>query len=210
MKVLAINGSPHKEGNTNLALKTVMQELEAEGIETELLHIGNKAVRGCISCGRCIKEKDCKCSINDDVNGWIQKMIAVDGLLLGSPVYYSGINGTMKAFLDRAFYVSTAAGRKMRHKVGAAVVAVRRAGAVPAVDQINKYFTISEMLMPASNYWNMVYGMTPGESAGDLEGLQTMKVLGRNMAWLMKVLEYSKGHVAAPALEQKTLTNFIR
>lgn len=210
MKVLAINGSPKAKGNTFIALNAVLGELEKEGIATEILHVGNKSVRGCLACGRCTSEKDGKCAINDAVNELLPKLFEADGILLGSPVYYAGINGTLKAFLDRAFFVAGANGRKMRHKVGAAVVAVRRAGGVPAVDQLNKYFAISEMLMPTSNYWNMIYGMVPGESDADPEGLQTMRVLGQNMAWLLKVLDYSKGHVKAPELEQKTLTNFIR
>jgi multimeric flavodoxin WrbA len=210
MKVLAINGSPHVKGNTSIALGAVMEELEKEGINTELITVGNRTIKGCVACGRCTSEKDCKCSINDDVNVWIQKMVEADGILIGSPVYYAGINGTLKAFLDRAFYVAGAGGRKMRHKVGAAVVAVRRAGGVPAVDQLNKYFAISEMLMPTSNYWNMAYGWTPGEAEKDDEGLQTMRVLGRNMAWLLKVLDCAKGQIQPPAAEQKILTNFIR
>ena len=210
MKVLAINGSPKKDGNTALALRTVMGALEAAGVSTELIHIGDKAVRGCVCCGRCAETKDGKCALKDGANEWIAKMLAADGLLLGSPVYYSGINGTMKSFLDRAFYVSGSSGRKMRLKVGAAVVAVRRAGASVAFDQLNKYFTISEMLVPSSNYWNIIHGRAPGEAAGDDEGLQTMRVLGGNMAWLMKLIEFGKGHVEPPPMEEKIFTNFIR
>jgi len=210
MRVLAINGSPKSEGNTALALRTVMKELEADGIETEMLHIGNKAVRGCLGCGRCAETKDGRCALKDDANAWIADMVAADGLLLGSPVYYAGINGTLKCFLDRAFYVAGASGRKMRLKVGASVVAVRRAGSSAALDQLNKYFTISEMLVPSSCYWNMAHGRAPGEAAGDDEGLQTMRVLGRNMAWLMKIVEFGKGKFPPPPPEDKVFTNFIR
>ncbi|OGV63721.1 MAG: FMN reductase [Lentisphaerae bacterium RIFOXYB12_FULL_65_16] len=210
MRVVAINGSPKKDGNTALALQTVMKELESEGISTELIHIGNKAVRGCLACGRCAETKNGTCAIPDAANEWIAAMFAADGVLLGSPVYYSGINGTMKSFLDRAFCVAGASGRKMRLKVGAAVVAARRSGASTAVDQLNKYFTIAEMLMPCSSYWNIVHGRAPGEAAGDAEGLQIMRVLGRNMAWLMKLVDFGKGHIPPPPMEDRILTSFIR
>jgi multimeric flavodoxin WrbA len=210
MKVLAINGSPNVNGNTFFAISVVLQQLEKEGIETEILTIGNQNVRGCFACGTCVSTGDCKCIIEDGVNGWIKKMVEADGIILGSPVYFSGVNGTMKSFLDRAFFVTAVSGRPLRHKVGAAVVAVRRSGGIPTVEQLNKYFCFSEMLMPASNYWNVIHGMVPGEAAGDAEGIQTMRVLGQNMAWLLKLIEHGKGAIQPPAMENKIFTNFIR
>ncbi len=210
MKVLAINGSPKKDGNTSFALRVVASELEAAGIETETIHVGGKALRGCVACGRCAETMDGNCVIDDGANEWIAKMIEADGLLLGSPVYYAGVNGTMKSFLDRAFFAASSRCRRMRLKVGASVVAVRRAGASATLDQLNKYLTISEMIVPSSNYWNVIHGMAPTESADDDEGVQTMRVLGRNMAWLMKVIEAGKAHVEPPPLEEKVFTNFIR
>lgn len=211
MKVLAINGSPKAEGNTFFALKTATQELEAAGIETEILHIGQEAVRGCIACGQCARNKDEKCVLpGDSVNAWIQKMKEADGILLGTPVHYSAIGATMKAFLDRAFYVAGANGGLFRHKAGAAVVAVRRSGGVTTFDQLNHYLLYSEMLMPTTNYWNVIHGAKPGEAADDSEGVQIMRVLGKNMAWLLKLMEHGKGAVEAPEREQKVYMNFIR
>ena len=207
MKVLAINGSPKLDGNTFIALDTVLKELEKEGISTEVIHLGGKAVHGCIACFKCRESGDGRCVLKDGANEWIAKMVEADGLLLGSPVYYAGINGTLKSFLDRAFF---AAGSSMRLKVGAGIVAVRRAGSSTALDQLNKYFSISEMLVPASNYWNMAHGMMPGEVQGDSEGLQIMRVLGRNMAWLMKLVEYGRKNLPPPEPESKVMTNFIR
>ncbi len=210
MKVLALNGSPKKEGNTYHALKTVMAELEKEHIETEIIHVGHKAIRGCIGCGQCGRNKNEKCAFDDDVNVWIQHMKKADGIVLGSPVYYAGVAGTMKSILDRAFYVASANGGLFRHKVGAAVVAVRRSGGITAFDQLNKYFTISEMLVTSSNYWNVIHGAVPGEAEQDAEGLQIMRTLGQNMAWLLKLIEHGQGAVAEPAAERKIRTNFIR
>lgn len=211
MKTLAFNGSPKAEGNTFHALKIVATELEKEGIETEIVHVGNKSIRGCLACGRCEESRDERCVIdNDEVNNWIQMMKSADGILLGSPVYYSAVAGTMKSFLDRAFYVAGANGGMLRHKVGAAVVAVRRSGGLPAFDQLNNYLLFSEMLIPGSNYWNVIHGTTPGEAARDEEGVQIMRVLGRNMAWLMKLTEHGRGNVRAPEMEPKVFMNFIR
>lgn len=210
MKVLAINGSPNENGNTFFAISVVLQELEKEGIETETLTVGNKDVRGCIACGTCVSEGNCRCIFDDGMNEWILKMVEADGIILGSPVYFSGVNGTMKSFLDRAFFVTAVSGRPLRHKVGAAVVAVRRSGGIPTFEQLTRYFCFSEMLMPASNYWNVIHGMMPGEAAGDEEGIQTMRILGQNMAWLLKLIEHGKGHIQPPAGENKILTNFIR
>ena len=210
MKVLAINGSPNENGNTSFAIRVVLQELEKEHIETDILHIGNKNVHGCIACGACLSKGDLRCVIDDGMNDWIEKMVEAVGIILGSPVYFSGVNGTMKSFLDRAFFVAAVSGRPFRHKVGAAVVAVRRSGGVATFEQLNNYLCFSEMLIPGSNYWNVIHGMVPGEAPGDEEGVQTMRVLGQNMAWLLKLVEHGKGHIQPPPLENKVLTNFIR
>lgn len=211
MKVVAFNGSPHKEGNTYLAIKTVLAEIEKEGIETEIIHVGNKNIRGCMACYKCARSKDEQCSIkDDDVNQWIQKIKEADGIILGSPVHYASIGSTMKAFLDRAFYVSSSNGGMFRHKVGATVVAVRRSGGVSTFDHLNHYILYSEMFMPSSNYWNVIHGTKPGDALQDEEGLQIMRVLGKNMAWLMKLLENGKKYINGPEQERKMMTNFIR
>lgn len=210
MKVFAINGSPKPNGNTAFAMKTVLGELEKQGITTELVTIGHKEIRGCLGCGACFKNRNMCCIIDDTVNELVPKMAEADGLLIGSPVYYSGVNGVMKAFLDRAFYVAGANGGLMRHKVGAVVVAVRRSGGIPAFDQLSKYLQISEMIAVSSSYWNVIHGTVPDDAQQDLEGVQIMQMLGKNMAWLMKLVEYGKGHVEEPAPEPKVRTNFIR
>ena len=211
MKVVAFNGSPHKKGNTYNAIETVAKELEKEGIEVEIVHVGNKAIRGCIACGGCSRNQNERCVLDkDEVNEWIQKMKEADGIILGSPVYYSAIAGTMKSFLDRAFYVASSNGGMFRHKVGASVVAVRRSGGIPVFDQLNNYINYSEMIMPTSNYWNVAYGTAPGEVTQDEEGMQIMRVLGKNMAWMMKVVEAGKSQVKENEKEDKVFTNFIR
>lgn len=211
MKVVAINGSPHKEGNTWHALKLVTKALEQEGIETEIINIGNKEIRGCIACNRCLVKRNEQCVLpGDEVNNCIQKMKEADGILLGSPVHYSAISATMKSFLDRAFYVAGSNNGLFRHKVGASVVAVRRSGGVATFDQLNNFLIYSEMVIPASNYWNVIHGTSPGEALKDEEGVQIMQVLGKNMAWLLKVIEHSKGIIPAPEKEKKVYTNFIR
>ena len=210
MKVVAFNGSPKAEGNTYHAIKMVAEELEKEGIEVEIIHVGNKVIRGCLACNTCARSKNEKCVINDEVNEWIQKMKEADGIILGSPVHYSAIAGTMKSFLDRAFYVAGNNGAMLRHKVGASVVAVRRSGGVPTFEQLNNFINYSEMLMPTSNYWNVIHGTTPGQVVEDEEGKQIMRVLGSNMAWLMKLVELGKGKVEEPIRENKKFTNFIR
>lgn len=211
MKVVAFNGSPNAKGNTWHALKMVGAELEKEGIETEIVHVGNKMIRGCIACNQCAKKMNEACSFpGDEVNEWIQKMKEADGIILGSPVHYSAIGGTMKSFLDRAFYVAGVNDGMLRHKVGASVVAVRRSGGLPTFDQLNNYLCYSEMVLPTSNYWNVIHGTRPGEVVQDEEGAQIMRVLGRNMAWLLKLMDHGRSAVAKPEREPKTLTNFIR
>lgn len=210
MKVLAFNGSPNKEGNTWHAIKMVTAELEKENIETEIIHVGNKLIRGCTACGQCVKNKNEQCVLpGDEVNEWVQKMKQADGIIFGSPVHYAAMAGTMKSFMDRAFYVAGVNNSLLRHKVGAAVVAVRRSGGLPAFDQLNNFINYSEMLIPTSNYWNVIHGARPGEVTQDEEGVQIMRVLGKNMAWLMKLVENGKGTVAEPERETKKYMNFI-
>jgi multimeric flavodoxin WrbA len=211
MKVIAFNGSPKADGNTFFALKTVAERLEQAGVEEEIVHVGNKAIRGCIACYKCVENQNRRCSIDKDlVNEVIDRAIAADGLLLGSPVYYSGVNGTLKSFLDRLFFVAGASGGLFRHKVGATVAAVRRSGGIPTLNTLNQYLLIAEMIMPGSNYWNAIHGRTPGEAAQDEEGVQTMQVLGDNVAWLLKLIEAGKGKVEAPKRADKVYTSFIR
>jgi multimeric flavodoxin WrbA len=211
MKVIAINGSPKKEGNTFQALTMVGEELLANGIEFEVLHVGHKMIHGCLACGKCAVNRDEECTIKtDDLNKWIQQIKLADGILIGSPVYYSGIAGTMKCFLDRLFYVSGSNGGFFRHKVGAAVVALRRTGGSATFDSLNHYLNYSEMILATANYWNVIHGRAPGEVKEDLEGKQIMRVLGKNMAWLMKMKEATQHLVEEPKAEPKVAMHFIR
>lgn len=211
MKVIAFNGSPRKNGNTVGCLNTVLGELEKLGIETELIQVGKENIRGCLACYTCMEKQNERCAVEDDpVNDWIQMMKQADGILLGSPVHFSGVAGTMKSFLDRAFFVISANGGLLRHKVGASVVAVRRSGGIPTLDTLNHYINYAEMIMPNANYWNVAHGLHPGEMEQDGEGKQIMEVLGRNMGWLLKVMEIGRKEVPAPAPVPKILTNFIR
>lgn len=188
MKVLAINGSPRKAGNTTNLIKSVFKELEAEGIETEMISLAGKKLAGCMACMQCMKNKDMKCVIDDDLNPIIPKLKEADGIILGSPVYYANVSGQMKCFIDRAGFVSGANDNFLRRKVGAPVVAVRRAGATNTFDAMNKFFFIKEMVVPGSTYWNLGIGLHPGDVESDEEGQTTMTNLGKNMAWLMKKL----------------------
>lgn len=211
MKMVAFNGSPNKEGNTYHAIQLVAAELEKEGIETEIVHVGNKTIRGCVACGQCFRNQNEQCALKDDeVNEWVRKMKNADAIILGSPVHYSAVGGTMKSFLDRAFFVAGVNGSLLRHKVGASVVAVRRSGGLPTFDQLNNFLNYSEMLIATSNYWNVIHGRTPGEALKDEEGVQIMRVLGKNMAWLMKLVQNGKGVVPEPEREAKVMMNFIR
>ena len=211
MKVIAINGSPKKEGNTYQALKMVGDELLASGIEFEILHIGHKLIHGCTACGKCSENRDEKCSLGaDGLNEWLQIVKAADGIILGSPVHYSGIAGTMKSFLDRLFYVSGSNGNLFRHKVAAAVVAVRRTGGSSTLDGLYHYLTYAEMIVATSSYWNVIHGRSAGEVSQDVEGVQVMRVLGKNMAWLLKMKEATINTIQPPIQEKKVITNFIR
>jgi multimeric flavodoxin WrbA len=190
LKVVAFNGSARKDGNTALLLHRVLQVLEAEGVETELIQLAGEQIRGCNACRTCFSTKNNRCVIEDDsVNAYIQKMVEADGVILGSPVYFSMMSPELKALIDRAGYVALANDSLFKRKVGAAVVAVRRAGAIPTFDAINHFFLISQMIIPASSYWNVGFGRKKGDVAGDKEGLKTMEDLGENMAWLIKKLK---------------------
>jgi multimeric flavodoxin WrbA len=190
VKVVAFNGSARKDGNTATLLNRVLRVMEAEGFETELIQLAGEQVRGCNACRTCYTTKNKRCIIEDDkVNEYIQKMLDADGVLLGSPVYFSMMTPEMKALIDRAGYVARANEDMFTRKVGAAVVAVRRAGAMPTFDAINHFFLISQMIVPGSPYWNIGFGRKKGDVEGDEEGMQTMEDLGRNMAWLIKKLK---------------------
>ncbi len=190
MKVIAFNGSSRKEGNTALLLNTVLAELAAEGIETELYSLAGKPVQGCIACYKCFEHKNRRCAVEKDIiNECIEKMIAADGILLGSPTYFADVSASMKALIERTGMVSRANGDLYQRKVGAGVVAVRRAGAYHVFSTLNAFFLIGQMIVPGSSYWNLAHGRQPGEVANDEEGMKTMKQLGKNMAWLMKQLK---------------------
>lgn len=206
MKVLLINGSAHQKGCTYTALKEVAGILEQEGIETEFLWIGAKPVAGCIGCGSC--RRTGRCFVDDQVNQVVERLEELDGFVIGSPVYYAGPSGQLTAFLDRLFY---AGGGRFRGKLGAAVVSCRRGGAATAFDRLNKYFTINSMPVVSSQYWNQVHGNTPEEVRQDLEGLQIMRTLGRNMAWLLKCIDLGRANgIQLPPQEERVATNFIR
>lgn len=205
MKVLIINGSPRVDGNTSIAVDEVAKTFEAEGIETEIIQIGNKDVRGCIACGRCAETG--KCVFDDVVNELASKFEEAEGLVIASPVYYASANATLIACLDRLFY-STHFDKTM--KVGASIVVARRGGCSATYDELNKYFTISGMPVASSQYWNSVHGGGKGDAKQDLEGLRTMRVLGKNMAFLMKSIALGKEKYGLPEEEQRVWTNFIR
>lgn len=190
MKVTAFNGSARKNGNTAILIRYVFEELEKEGIETELVQLAGKGVHGCAACMKCFKNKNQVCSFDDDfINECIGKMIEADGIILGSPVYFSDLTSEMKSLIDRAGMVARANGHMYKRKVGAAVVAARRAGAVHTFDSINHFFLISHMIVPGSSYWNIGFGREKGEVEGDEESRRTMADLGQNMAWLLKKIK---------------------
>ena len=187
MKVVAFNGSARKDGNTAILIKRVFSELEKEGIETQMLQLAGKTIRGCTACRKCYEIRNKRCSVDTDIaNDCIEKMLDADGIILGSPTYFAGITPELKALIDRAGYVARANSDMFGRKVGAAVVALRRGGSIHAYDSINHFFLISQMIVPGSIYWNMGMGRAIGDVEGDEEGLKTMQVLGRNMAWLLK------------------------
>lgn len=205
MKVLMINGSPHENGSTRRALDEIASVLNEQSIETEIITVGDKAVVGCKACGACSKLG--KCITDDIVNEIIDKLKVADGLVVGSPVYYASMNGTLKSLLDRVFFGKSC----FANKPAAAIAVARRAGTTQTVDAINKYFTINNMPVVSSQYWNMAFGSNSEQVSTDDEGMQTMRTLGQNMAWLLKCIEIGKKHgILPPEHEKKIKTNFIR
>ncbi len=206
MKVLLINGSPRKEGNTHIALSEVARALRECGVETEMVSIGTKAVQGCIACGKCKEPERMRCVFQDDLYNEVRTHVAeCDALVIGSPTYFAGPNGSLCALLDRLF---SSCGQHLRYKPAAAVAVCRRGGASAVFDRLNKYFTIMNMPVVSSQYWNSVHGLQKGEASQDEEGLQVMRVLGRNMAWLLRGIR--DGDAPLPEAEPKVSTNFIR
>jgi len=206
MKVLLVNGSPRPNGCTNRALTEIANELQKNDIETQIFHIGNKPISGCIACNVCYKRG--QCFMEDKVAEFAELAKTADGFMFGSPVYFAGINGSLKSFMDRLFYSQ----KKIFHlKPTAGIISLRRGGATPAFDQLNKYFTIRQMPIISSQYWNMVHGNTPEEVEKDAEGLQIMRTLGKNMAWLLKCIKAGEqSGIAHPENEPQIRTNFIR
>jgi multimeric flavodoxin WrbA len=208
MKVIAINGSPHKDGNTGQALAVMADELTLQGIDVETIQIGHKNIHGCIGCGYCATSEDNRCTFKDDpVNEVAKKMREADGFILGSPTYYAGIAGTMKSFLDRVFFSSSS---YFSYKVATSIAVVRRAGGVDVVHQLNNYLNLAQTVLPPSQYWTVAYGMAPGEALKDDEGIQTLRQNAQSMAWLLKSIDATKESVPAPINEERVMTNFIR
>lgn len=210
MKVLLVNGSPNKNGCTYTALEEVADTLKIEGIEPEIFWIGNKPVSGCIACRRCAEKG--KCVIDDAVNDFVEMAEKADGFVIGSPVHYAAAGGAITSFMDRVFFSAAMSGRRCFYlKPAACIASARRAGTTATFDQLMKYFTISEMPVISSRYWNMVHGTSPDEVKNDIEGLQIMRVLARNMAWFLKCKEAGeKAGVALPRREDVIFTNFVR
>jgi multimeric flavodoxin WrbA len=190
MKVVAFNGSPRRNGNTEILIQEVFKILQNEGLETEMVQLGNKLVHGCTACGKCKEIQDGKCHIkNDHLNYCIEKMVEADGIIIGSPVYFADVTPEIKALIDVAGYVTRANNHMLKRKIGAGVIAVRRGGALHAFETINNFFLINQMIVPGSSYWNFAFGRNPGEVLNDYEGMQTIKTLAENMAWLIKKLK---------------------
>lgn len=211
MKVVAFNGSPRKGGNTSIMIQTVFAELEKHGIQTQEIAVGSKPVQGCMACMKCWERKDGCCALKkDSLNDWLEIMRNADGIILGSPVYCADLNGQIKSFIDRASMTACANDDMLKRKVGASVVAVRRAGGVHTFGSLNLFFTITQMVIVGSSYWNVGYGMEKGEVMQDAEGLQTMRNLGLNMAWLLESIEKSKDIVVPPVTQRAVSTNFVR
>ena len=205
MKVLVINGSPHAKGNTSLAINEMVKIFDAEGVEVNVVQVGNKAIRGCVACGHCFKTG--QCVFKDIVNETAPLFEQADGLIVATPVYYASANGTLISFLDRLFF-STHFDKRM--KVGASIAIARRAGTTATFDELNKYFTISQMPIASSQYWNNAFGLEQGQAAQDAEGLQTMRILARNMIFLMKSISLGKEKFGLPEKEEQVFTHFIR
>ncbi|NLI53283.1 MAG: flavodoxin family protein [Clostridiales bacterium] len=208
MKVLAINGSPRVNGNTGAALKVMTDELERQGIETETIQVGNQSIHGCTACGHCSTSAGNRCVFTDDCGNEVtQKMREADGFILGAPTYYGGMPGPMKSFLDRALFSSPT---YFRGKVATSVAAVRRAGGVDVLHQLNNFLNLAQTVTPPSQYWTLAFGMNRGETAGDGEGIQTLVKNARAMAWLLKLIDAGKDTLPYPEDEPRILTNFIR
>lgn len=206
MKVILVNGSPHHNGCTYTALQEIEKELNAHGIETEIFWIGIRPISGCMGCNQCLETG--RCCMEDSVNLFLEKVPEADGFVFGSPVHFASATGALTSFMDRAFYGRA---KMFSNKPACAIASCRRGGSSTTFDQLNKYFTISNMPVVSSNYWNTVHGNTPAEVAQDIEGLQTMRILGRNMAWLLKCIAAGKeAGINPPAFEARTNTNFIR
>ena len=210
MKVLLFNGSPNKEGCTYTALKEIADTLKHEGIDSEIFHVGNDPISSCRACGACTKLG--KCVINDRVNEFVNLAETCDAFVIGSPVHYASSSGATVAFLDRAFYSASRSGKKIfPHKPATAIASARRAGTTATLDQLNKYFTINQMILVSGRYWNMVHGRTPEDVRQDLEGMQNMRFLARNLAWTMKCIQAGKdAGINPPTQEEVIMTNFIR
>ena len=210
MKVIGINGSPRKDGNTFFALEAMSKQLQKEGVEVEIIHVGAESIRGCIGCGYCKSSEENLCVFKDDiVNETIKKLREADGMIFGSPTYYAGIAGTMKSFLDRVFYTNAGA-QKFKNKVGTSVGIARRAGAVDVVHQLNNYFQLAEMVVPQTQYWSIAFGLQKGEILEDLEGMQTLRRNASAFAWLLKMKKETQGSVHLPLDEERIATHFIR
>ena len=210
MKVLLFNGSPNKEGCTYTALSEIAKTLKEEGIESEIFHVGNEPIASCRACGACTKLG--KCVIDDKVNEFVRLAETCDGFVIGSPVHYAAASGATTAFLDRAFYSAGRSGKKIfPHKPGVAIASARRAGTTTTLDQLNKYFTINQMILVSGRYWNMVHGKTPDEVKQDVEGMQNMRFVARNLAWILKCIEAGKLSGIEPSKQEEVIyTNFIR
>ena len=210
LKVLLFNGSPNKEGCTYTALSEIAKTLKEEGVESQIFHVGNDAIASCRACGACTKLG--KCVVDDKVNEFVELAQEFDGYVIGSPVHYASSSGATVAFMDRAFYSASRSGKKIfPHKVGCAIASARRAGTTATLDQLNKYFTINQMILVSGRYWNMVHGKTPDEVRQDLEGSQNMRFLARNLAWTLKCIEAGKEKgILPPTQEEVVMTNFIR
>ncbi|NLX84411.1 MAG: flavodoxin family protein [Synergistaceae bacterium] len=208
MKVIALNGSPKKDGNTACALRLMAEELKKDGIETEVIDIGHLTIHGCTACGYCASSENNECIFKDDlVNETAAKIREADGFILASPTYYAGVAGTMKSFLDRLFYSSSS---HFKYKVATAVTAVRRTGGIDTLHQLNNYLALAQTVTPPSQYWTVVYGRSEGEMMQDLEGVQTIQKNARAMAWLIKVISEGKKNIPMPPEEKRVITNFIR
>lgn len=210
LKVLLFNGSPNEFGCTYTALKEISDTLKEEGVDSTIFHVGKEAITSCMACGACTKLG--KCVVNDKVNEFVELAQDFDGYVIGSPVHYASSSGATVAFMDRAFYSASRSGKKIfPHKVGCAIASARRAGTTATIDQLNKYFTINQMVMVSGRYWNMVHGKTPDEVRQDIEGMQNMRFLARNLAWTLKCIEAGKSlGINPPEQEEVVMTNFIR